>query len=204
MRGPRIPGPAPSPSPARGAHASIRRMRHLILLLLTVLPAPAPAQSLSCNLTFELEVTQGIGPYPPGTPLTVAAEFETLRSFRQEGGATAHLTSGTMVLDGDISGRLWSLISTSRDQAANLIGLYAVDVEGLTFVGQEYRGPMTITLYGEAGQWPYARPPITQAEWDSFNLRRSFLLHSIESRDWLAGDITAVVAACVDSAPAPD
>jgi len=176
--------------------------RIFLILLALSWGRPALAQSLSCSLTFELEVTQGIGPYPPGTPLTVAAEFETLRSFRQEGGATAHLTSGTMVLDGDISGRLWSLISTSRDQAANLIGLYAVDVEGLTFVGQEYRGPMTITLYGEAGQWPHERPPITQAEWDSFNLRRSFLLHSIESRDWLAGDITSLTAACVDS-PAP-
>jgi hypothetical protein len=172
-----------------------------IAILLLLLPQTAIA--LTCSLQFELVVTQGIGPYPPDTTLSVTAQFETVRSFRQEGGAIGHLVTGTMVLDGNIAGRLWSVISTSRDQAANLVGLYAVDVEGLTFVGQEFRGPMTVTLYGEAGQWPYDRPPITQEEWDSFDLRRSFLLHSIESRDWLAGDITSLTAACVDS-PASD
>ena len=178
--------------------------RILPILLALFWGSPALAQPVACDLTFDLVVTQGIGPYPPDTALTVTAQFETVRSFRQEGGATGHLATGTMVLDGDIAGRLWSVITTSRDQAANLIGLYAVDVEGLTFVGQEYRGPMTVTLYGEAGMWPYERPPITQEEWDSFNLRRSFLLHSIESRDWLAGDITSLTAACVDSAAPAD
>ena len=173
-----------------------------LAILLSLLPRAALA--LTCSLQFDLVVTQGIGPYPPGTSLSVTAQFETVRSFRQEGGATGHLVSGTMVLDGDIAGRLWSVITTSREHAANLVGLYAVDVEGLTFVGQEFRGPMTITLYGEAGQWPYDRPPITQEEWDSFDLRRSFLLHSIATRDWLAGDITSLTAACVDSPAAED
>lgn len=167
------------------------------LLLLALIPAPAFA--LTCTLQFDLVVTQGIGPYPPGTNLVVDAEFDTQGTMRQEGGATGHLATGTMVLDGDIRGRIWALISTSRPHAANLIALYAVDVEGLTFVGQEFRGPMTLTLYGDPGGWPYDRPPITQEEWDSFDLRRSFLLHSIQSRDWLAGDIGSVTASCVDT-----
>ena len=177
-------------------------MFRIFLPLIALIPAQALA--VTCTMEFDLIVTQGIGPYPPDTPLTVTAQFETLRSIRQEGGATGYLANGTMVLDGDIAGRIWSIITTSRDQAANLIGLYAVDVEGLTFAGQEYRGPMTLTLYGEPGIWPHERPPITQEEWGLFDLRRSFLLHSIISRDWLSGDITSLTADCVDSEPSQD
>jgi len=173
-------------------------IRYALLLILL----PCQAMALTCTMTFTVHVTHGIGPYPPGMDLPGTAEFETLRSFRQEGGATAHLATGTMGLDGHITGRLWTLITTSRTTAADLVGLYALDVEGLSFVGQEFRGPMAITLYGDPGSWPYARPPITQAEWDSLTLRRVFQLHAPDSSDMLGGDITNLLADCVDSAPA--
>jgi len=171
-----------------------------LALLLTL---PTAAQALRCEINYEVTVTHGIGPHRPGAVLTGEAHFETQRSFRQEGGATAHLATGRMALDGNISGRLWTLITTSRDHNADLVGLYAVEVEGLSFVGQEFRGPMAITLYGEPGSWPHNRPPVTQPEWDSLTLRRTFQLHAPDSRDVLSGDITALAAVCVDSdAPA--
>jgi len=172
-------------------------LRYALPLLLLWFSGPALA--LTCTMSFSVHITHGIGPYPPGTELQGTAGFETLRSFRQEGGATAHLATGTMELDGHITGRLWTLITTSRTIAADLVGLYALDVEGLTFVGQDFRGPMAITLYGDPGSWPHARPPVTQAEWDSLTLRRSFQLHAPDSSDMLGGDITDLQATCVDS-----
>jgi hypothetical protein len=105
-----------------------------------------------------------------------------------------------MMLEGQITGRLWTLITTSRTVAADLIGLYALDVEGLSFMGQEFRGPMAITLYGDPGSWPHERPPISQQEWDSLDLRRVFQLHAPDSSDMLGGDIASLTADCVDSA----
>lgn len=172
-------------------------MRYLALLALTLLPSPALA--LTCALSFDITVTQGIGPYPPGTTLTGEAQFRTVRSFRQEGGATGHLATGSMTLDGNIAGRLWTLITTRRTQAADLVGVYAVDVEGLEFAGQEFTGPMAITLYGDPGSWGHDRPPITQDEWDSLDLRRVFILHASNSQDMLGGDVTRLDATCVDS-----
>lgn len=172
-------------------------MFRLAILLLFL---PSQALALTCAITFDVRVTHGIGRYPPGTALHGTAAFETRGSFRQEGGATAHLATGTMTLDGQITGRLWTVITTSRTEAADLIGLYALDVEGLHFVGQNFTGPMAITLYGEPGSWPHDRPPITQAEWDSLQLRRVFQLHAPASADMLGGDITALDAACLDSA----
>jgi hypothetical protein len=125
------------------------------------------------------------------------ADFEILRSFRQEGGATAHLATGQMVLDGNITGRLWTLITTSRNQAADLVGIYAVEVEGLSFVGVDFSGPMAITLFGDPGSWPHERPPINQEEWDSLTLRRAFQLHA-HGQDMLGGDITRLTADCDD------
>ena len=169
-------------------------------LVLLVLLWSAPAQSMVCDIAFDVRITHGIGPYPPGVELQGTARFETLRSFRQEGGATAHLATGTMGLDGHITGRLWTLITTSRTVAADLVGLYALDVEGLSFVGQDFRGPMAITLYGDPGSWPHERPPITQEEWDSLTLRRSFQLHAPDSSDMLGGDITRLEADCSSEA----
>lgn len=171
-------------------------LRAGLALLLTV---PTQALALSCTLSFGVTVTHGIGRYPPGTALQGSARFETRGSFRQEGGATAHLATGTMTLDGQITGRLWTVITTSRTEAADLVGLYALDVEGLTFVGQDFTGPMAITLYGDPGSWPHDRPPIGQAEWDSLDLRRVFQLHAPASSDMLGGDIVALTADCLDS-----
>lgn len=176
-------------------------MWRLISLLLCL---PQAAAALSCAIEFDVVVTQGIGPYPPGTTLTGEARFDTLRTFRQEGGATGHLATGSMVLDGHIAGRLWTLITTRRTHSADLVGIYAVDVEGLSFAGQEFTGPMAITLYGDPGSWTHDRPPITQQEWDSLDLRRVFILHASNSRDMLGGDVTRLTATCVDSPPAPD
>lgn len=178
-------------------------MARFALVLLTCLWA-APALALSCAISFDMQVTRGIGPYPPGTLLSGTARFEIVRSFRQEGGATAHLANGIMELDGNITGRLWTLITTSRTEAADLVGIYAVDVVGLNFVGQDFRGPMAITLYGDPGSWPHDRPPVSQQEWDSLTLRRSFQLHAPDTQDMLAGDITRLTATCVDSAPSGD
>ncbi len=172
-------------------------LRACLVFLLTV---PTQALALSCTISFGVTVTHGIGRYPPGTALHGTAEFATRGSFRQEGGATAHLATGTMTLDGQITGRLWTVITTSRTQAADLIGLYAQDVEGLSFVGQDFTGPMAITLFGRRGSWPHDRPPVTQAEWDSLDLRRVFQLHAPTSPDMLGGDITGLDAACLDSA----
>lgn len=172
-------------------------LRYALPLLFLWLSGPALA--LTCTISFSVHITHGIGPYPPGTDLQGRAEFQTLRSFRQEGGATAHLATGTMSLEGNITGRLWTLITTSRTVAADLVGLYAVDVEGLSFIGQEFQGPMAIVLYGRPGSWPYQRPPITQEEWDSLTLRRTFQLHAPNSSDMLGGDITSLLATCVDS-----
>jgi hypothetical protein len=170
-------------------------------IILSALLWSSSATAMVCDIAFDVQITHGIGPYPPGVELHGTAQFETLRSFRQEGGATAHLATGTMGLDGHITGRLWTLITTSRTIAADLVGLYALDVEGLSFVGQDFRGPMAITLYGDPGSWPHARPPITQEEWDSLTLRRSFQLHAPDSSDMLGGDITSLLATCVDSDP---
>ena len=171
-------------------------------LFLIALLWSSAATAMVCDIAFEVRVTHGIGPYPPGVDLHGTAQFETLRSFRQEGGATAHLATGTMGLEGNSSGRLWTLLTTSRTVAADLVGLYALDVEGLTFIGQEFRGPMALTIYGPPGSWPHERPPITQAEWDSLTLRRTFQLHAPNSSDMLGGDVTALTATCVDSDPA--
>lgn len=170
-----------------------------LLLPILLLLIPAQALALSCTLGFSVVVTHGIGPYPPGTTLTGEAHFETLRSFRQEGGATGHLATGSMVLDGHIAGRLWTLITTRRTTAADLVGVYAVDVEGLNFAGQAFTGPMAITLYGDPGSWTHDRPPITQEEWDSLDLRRVFILHASNSQDMLGGDVTSLTAVCIDS-----
>lgn len=171
-------------------------LRHGLVLIALLWSAPAPA--MVCDIAFSVRITHGIGLYPPGVVVDGAAQFETLRSFRQEGGATAHLATGTMGLDGHITGRLWTVITTSRTMAADLVGLYALDVEGLTFIGQEFRGPMALTLYGDPGSWPYDRPPILQEEWDSLTLRRTFQLHAPDSSDMMGGDITRLLADCED------
>ncbi|MEJ6390753.1 hypothetical protein [Gymnodinialimonas ulvae] len=168
-------------------------MRMITTALLLGLAAPATAQT--CTLDFTIEVTQGVGFIAPGTQLPGSAEFTTDgRTFRQEGGTMAHYATGRMSIGDGISGRVWTLIATSRGSAADLIGIYAYDVEGLSFAGQTFDGPMALTLFGEAGTRPTTAPPLTQAEWDDMSLRRSFTLHA--DADMLAGDVVDLTATC--------
>ncbi len=155
----------------------------------------APATAQICTIDFTIEVTQGVGFIAPGTEMPGTAEFETDgRTFRQEGGTMAHFATGQMTIGDAISGRIWTLITTSRGSAADLIGVYAYDVEGLTFAGQNFDGPMALTLFGDPGTRPTTAPPATQAEWDEMSLRRSFTLHA--DADMLAGDVVDLTATC--------
>lgn len=164
-------------------------------VLLSFLQA-APAAAQTCSIDFTVEVTQGVGAILPGTLLDGNATFTALgRSFRQEGGSTAHLASGEMTLGDSISGPIWTLIITSHGPAADLVGVYAHHVEGLTVAGIEFGGPMALTLFGPSGSRPDAMPPTTQTEWDRMDLRRAFSLHA-HGVDMLSGDVTDLVVQC--------
>ncbi len=165
----------------------------LLATLAFALPGALHAQT--CMLDFTVEITRGVGDIRPGTLLDGQAHFTTQGSFRQEGGSTAHLANGEMALDGTITGPVWTLITTSRDHSADLVGIYAHHVTGFAFAGISFEGPMALTLYGPPGTRPAAVPPVTQEEWDSLTLRRSFQLHA-ESGDMLAGDVTGLSAEC--------
>lgn len=167
-------------------------MRVLALLALC-LATPATAQT--CSLVFTVEVTQGVGFIRPGTRLPGSAEFAiTGQTFRQEGGSTAHFATGQMTIGDGISGPIWTLITTSRGEAADLIGVYAHHIEGFSFAGQDYEGPMALTLFGPPGTRPTATPPTTQIEWDEMDLRRAFMLHA--DGDMLAGDVVDLAVQC--------
>lgn len=154
-----------------------------------------PVLALSCTLDFTIEVTQGVGFIRPGTELPGTARYETNgQTFRQEGGTMAHYATGEMTIGDGITGAVWTLITTSRGFAADLIGVYANDVEGFSFAGTDFEGPMALTLFGPAGTRPDTAPPMTQAEWDEMNLRRSFTLHA--DGDMLAGDVVRLAAEC--------
>ncbi len=173
----------------------MRPIPTLLAFALFLLPGSLWAQT--CTLTFTIEVTQGVGTIRPGTELTGMASYTTQgQSFRQEGGSTAHLASGEMQLGDSIRGPIWTLITTSRGNAADLVGVYAHHVQGLSFAGVDFVGPMALTLFGEAGSRPNNDPPTTQDEWDSMDLRRAFSLHA-QGADMLAGDVTALTVECV-------
>jgi len=169
--------------------------RHgLCLLLLLSLPAQGAAQS--CDLSFTVEVTQGVGTILPGTRLEGQASFTaTGRSFRQEGGSTTHLAEGEMRLGSTIRGEIWTLITTSRGPTADLVGIHARDVQGLSFGGLAYNGPMMVTLFGRPGARPDTAIPVRQADWDRMDLRRAFSLHA-HGVDMLAGVVSDLVARC--------
>ncbi|MBF9043477.1 hypothetical protein HKCCE4037_09070 [Rhodobacterales bacterium HKCCE4037] len=170
-------------------------MRCIATALSLLLAAPAAAAQ-TCTLDFTVEVTQGVGLIYPGTRLPGHATFTTDgRTIRQEGGSTGHMAMGAMQIGDGISGNVWTLITTSRGNAADLIGVYARDVEGLTFAGVRYEGPMALTLFGDAGTRAETGPPTTQAEWDEMDLRRAFSLHAHGS-DMLAGDVVNLTATC--------
>jgi hypothetical protein len=170
--------------------------RALLALFLWMLAGPQLAAQ-SCDLAFTIHVTQGVPAYPPGTELQGRASFTTMgETIRQEGGATAHLASGEMVLEGEISGPIWTLIVTSRGSAADLIGVHANRVRGLTVAGVEFAGPMVLTLYGRPGARPDPSPPTAQEDWDRMDLRRAFSLQAPAGRDMLAGDVSDLTVSC--------
>ncbi len=170
-------------------------MRWILTTTALLLAAPATAQS--CLLNFTVEVTQGVGTIRPGTQLPGTAQFTTSgQSFRQEGGAMGHLATGQMTIGDGITGPIWTLITTSRGHAAELVGIYAREIEGLSFAGLDYDGPMALTLYGLPGSRTEAVPPTTQDEWDIMDLRRAFTLHA-SGGDMLAGDVLDLAVECI-------
>lgn len=155
------------------------------------------AAAETCSLDFTIQVTQGVGNIRPGTELTGRAEFTTLgQSYRQEGGSTAYLASGEMVLGDGISGPIWTLITTSEGPSADLVGIYAHNVSGLSVAGIEFSGPMALTLFGRSGTRPDPGLPTEQVDWDRLDLRRAFSLQAPEGRDLLTGDVTEVLVEC--------
>lgn len=172
-------------------------MKNVVCIAATCLAIAAPAaHAQTCALEFIVTVTQGVGLIPPGTELPGSARFTTSgRSFRQEGGSTAHLATGHMTIGDGITGPIWTLITTSRGHAADLVGVYANHIEGLSFAGQNFEGPMALTLFGAPGSRPDASPPTTQAEWDQMDLRRAFSLHA-HGADMLAGDVLDLAVDC--------
>jgi hypothetical protein len=166
-----------------------------LLAIILVTAAPPAASALSCSLDFTIEVTQGVGPIRPGTRLPGSAQYTTTgQSIRQDGGAMAHLAQGSMSIGEGISGPIWTLITTSREHATDLVGVYAHHIEGLSYGGIHFVGPMALTLYGAPGSRPEPVPPITQAEWDQLDIRRSFSLHA--PGDMLAGDVLDLSVLC--------
>lgn len=169
-------------------------MRTVAILLALCIGQPALAQT--CTLNFTIEVTQGVGTIRPGTHLPGYAEFTTEgTTFRQEGGSTGHLALGNMSIGDEIQGLIWTLITTSRGHAADLVGVYARDVQGLSYAGLDYEGPMALTLFGSPGTRPDTTPPSTQAEWDDMDVRRAFSLHA-HGADMLAGDVLDLAVNC--------
>lgn len=166
-----------------------------VMLAAFTLCLAGPATAVTCTLDFTIEVTQGVGFIPPGTQLPGFAQFATDgRSFRQEGGSTAHYASGHMTIGDGITGPIWTLITTSNGSAADLIGVYANHIEGLSFAGVAYEGPMALTLFGMPGARADTLPPTTQAEWDMMDLRRTLTLHA--DGDMLAGDVVDLAVNC--------
>lgn len=166
-------------------------------LMLSLSPAAPARAATQCAIHFTVEVTQGVGLIRPGAILNGVAEYtEVGRSFRQEGGSTAHLAVGEMRLGDDIHGPIWTLITSANSPSSDMVGVYARDIEGFSFAGRDFAGPMALTLFGRAGTRAAAVPPTTQSDWDSLDLRRAFALHA-EGADMLAGDVTNLRFECL-------
>jgi hypothetical protein len=167
----------------------------LVLSVLAALP-PGTARAEGCGLDFEITVTQGVGDIRPGTVLQGRADYAlTGRSIRQEGGTTAWLARGEMRLGDGIAGPIWTLMTTAGGPTADLMGVYAEDVEGLTVAGIPFEGPMALTLFGRAGTLDGPEPPTAQEDWDRLDLRRAFSLQA-HGHDMLAGEVTRLTAMC--------
>ena len=167
------------------------------ILCFAIISLPGAVAAQSCTLEFTIAVTQGVGTIRPGDELNGRANFAIEgRSFRQEGGSTAHLASGEMSLGDGISGPIWTLIITSQGPSSDLIGVYAHNVQGLSVAGIAFEGPMALTLFGPSGSRPDPAPPTRQEDWDRMDLRRAFSLQAPTGRDILTGDVTDVLVNC--------
>lgn len=169
-----------------------------VALALALIAQPLIARAQDCSLTYALTLTEGIAPLPVGTTLAGSARFRLSGArIAQEGGATTHLTRGEMRLEPGISGDLWALGTTSNGALADMIALFARDVQGLTHAGQHYGGPMMITLYGPPGSRPDTGPPTAQADWDAMTGPRRFALHAY-GHGRVAGDVRELAIRCTD------
>ncbi len=175
----------------------MREFPVLMALCLASSGLVSPAGAQTCTLDFTVEVTQGVGAIQPGTLLPGHAQFATDgRTFPADDGATSHLATGEMSVGDGITGQIWTLVTTARDYATELVGVYAHEVRGLSVAGVEFEGPMALTLYGRPGTRPSEAAPVTQAEWDSMDLRRAFTLHA-NGADMLAGNVLDLVVSCL-------
>lgn len=165
-----------------------------ILACVMGLSAPALA-STTCELSFRAEVTQGVGMVRPGTELSGWAAFSTGAQLEQEGGSVGHIATGLMSVDDTIQGRVWTLITASRDHSPDFIGVYAIDVTGFSFAGVEFTR-LKLLLFGEPGVIGVAEPPRTQSGWDALTTRRRLILEAEDGSDRLSGDITELLATC--------
>ncbi|NKX43314.1 hypothetical protein [Roseicyclus persicicus] len=169
------------------------------ILLAGLLPGVAPAQT--CRFDYAIAVTQGVGEIRPGARMSGDGAFTLLGDRLQgEGDSTVHLARGEMRLGDGIRGEIWAIVTTAPGPAADLLGVYARDVEGMSFAGLDYAGPMLITLYGRIGTLAGDLPPLTQDGWDAMDLSRRFALHA-QGYDRLAGDVTALAINCRDALP---
>ncbi|MGP1357437.1 hypothetical protein [Roseicyclus sp.] len=157
---------------------------------------PASAQVMTCRLDFEVVVTQGVGEILNGDRLAGTAEFQTTgRTLPQEGDGAAWFATGEMRLGPDIAGTIWMVVTAAGGPTADLIGIYAEDVEGLSFAGIDFEGPMALTLYGRAGTLDGPVPPMRQEAWDRLDLRRAFTL-AAHGYDMLTGSVAELRVEC--------
>jgi hypothetical protein len=171
--------------------------RRAILLLATVAATvPAAAPALTCRLDFTVVVTRGVGTIPDGERIAGTARFTTTgRSFSQEGGATAFLAEGEMRLGEDIAGPVWTLVTSAGGPTADMMAVFARDVEGLSFAGIDFEGPMALTLYGPPGTLAGPEPPRAQPDWDRLDLRRAFTI-AAQGYDMLTATVSDLTATC--------
>lgn len=171
-------------------------MARLSLVFAFCLAFPQAALSAStCELSFRFEVTQGVGLIRPGTEMGGWAAFSTGATLQQEGGSVGHIATGMMSVDGDISGRVWTLITASRDHASDFVGVYATDVTGFSFAGVDFTR-LKLLLFGDPGVIGAAELPRTQSGWDALTTRRTVILESHDGSDMLSGNVTELQANC--------
>ena len=189
-------GRRPFPGPDPLAKLSAMKGCATVFLAGLCLAMPASALQMTCRLDFEVVVTQGVGDIRTEDRLTGRAEFSTTgRSLPQEGDGAAWFATGEMRIGPDIAGTIWMVVTAAGGPTADLIGIYAEEVEGLSVAGIAFEGPMALTLYGRAGTLEGPEPPTAQEAWDRLDLRRAFTL-AAHGYDMLTGSIAALTVDC--------